>query len=268
MPHDFPDNYIREYSHVGSPVILIGDILGGGGSWKSHAEILSSSWRVIVISPLLVAYAAQGRFPPEPWDIAVEGDALSGLMDSLNLTEAHIAGWSLGGAIALNFTLANTKRVKSLLLVEPQTRWILRRSGFAQDPDPYVLETMRDFASKDIDEEMLVRFLHVTGSFPADQDPRKSRAWPTLWTNRLSIANAWRINEHDGDFERLASLTMPTLICRGDTTTVSNKAISKCLVRLLPDAIEITLPGGHNSHMVARKEFLQHYSRTLMDGEK
>ena len=195
-----------------------------------------------------MAYAAQGKFPPEPWDITVEADTLSRLMDSLDMAEAHIAGWSLGGAIALNFALANTDRVKSLLLIEPQTRWVLRRSGFADDPDPHVLTTMQGFASRDIDEEMLVRFLHVTGSFPAEKDPRQSRAWNALWTNRLAIANAWRINDHDGDFQGLALLSMPTSICRGEATTLSNKAISDCLAEVLPDCLAVTLPGGHNSH--------------------
>lgn len=258
-----PPGYLREYSSVGPAIVLVGDILGGAASWGGHAERLVGQWHVIGVSPLVVAHAAQGAPPPEPWGIDSEADALAAALDNLGVREAHVGGWSMGGAIAIAFAMAHPERTRTLALVEPQVRWVLRGLGREAEASADA-EHFRDYAAQtDIGEEQLARFLHRVGAVPADEDPRESRAWRLAWTNRMAIRYAHRIIEHQDDIGRLATLTMPTLLVRGNGASLTDRAITDALAELIPSARRLVLPGGHTSHMTSMDAFLEAYAALI-----
>ena len=252
-----PPGYLREYSSAGPAVVLVGDILGGAASWSEHAGRLAGQWHVIGVSPLVVAHAAQETSPPEPWGINAEADALAAALDNLGVREAHVGGWSMGGAIALAFAMAYPKRTLTLALVEPQVRWVLRGLGREAEAGADA-EHFRAYAAQtDIGEEELASFLHKVGAVPAQEDPRHSRAWRLAWTNRLAIRYAHRVVEHHDDIARLSALTMPTLLVRGDAASLTDRAIADALAELIPGAQRLVLPGGHTSHMTSMEAFLE-----------
>lgn len=252
-----PPGHLREYSSAGTAVVLVGDILGGAASWGAHAERLAEQWHVIGVSPLVVAHAALEAAPPEPWSIDAEADALAAALDNLGVRRAHLGGWSMGGAIALSFAMTHPERVLTLALVEPQVRWVLRGLGREAEADADA-EHFRDYTGH-IGEEELARFLHMVGAVPPGEDPRESRAWRLAWTNRLAIRYAHRVVEHQDDVSRLAALTMPALLVRGDGAGPTDVAITDALVELIPGAGRLLLPGGHTSHLANMDAFLDAY---------
>ncbi len=251
-----PPAYTRDYSQDGEPLFLVGDILGGYASWSAHAERLADAWRVIATSPLIVAYAAQGQYAPAPWSMDTEGEALKAALDERGIEAAHVGGWSLGGAVALNFAMAHPERVRSLLLVEPQVRWVLRATGNGAlaDADRAVFAHFGSLT--DVDEGALSTFLHRVGAVALDEDARESRAWRLAWTNRLAIRYSPRIVEHAGDAALLADVHAPALLVRGERTTPPDIAMTDALAGLLPSARLHILPGGHTSHMTSMESFL------------
>ena len=247
---------------------MVGDILGGYASWGPHAALLGDDHRFIAISPLVVAYAAVGQPPPEPWSVGAEGEALAAALDSLGLDSAHVGGWSLGGAVVLNFAMRHPRRVRSLTLVEPQTRWALRATGRVADADADT-EMMRGFAElAEVDEEALAAFFRHVGAVEPGARPQESRAWRLAWTHRQALRYAWRVVEHDGDPSRLAAVTAPTLLVRGDATLPLDRLMTDTLAGLLPNAERLTLPGGHTSHLTAIDEFVRAFRALVAEAEK
>ena len=288
-----PVGRIREYSahDAGPPVLMAGDILGGYASWAPHAALLSPHYRFIALSPLVVACAAAGDRPPEPWSLDVEGEALAAVLDSLELDDAHVGGWSLGGSVALAFAMSHPGRVRSLTLVEPQARWALRAAGRHADADADVAFMRAYAAMDDVDEEALAAFFRHAGVAEADARPQDSRAWPLAWVHRNALRYAARVAEHKEDASRLAAVSAPTLVAdtlaallpnaqlltRGGRKTGSFRArsaassrdrlVTDTLAALLPNAQLLTLPGGHASHLTDIDAFVRAFRRLVAEAE-
>ncbi len=100
----------------GSPVVL----LHGGGldsasiSWRATIGPLSAQHRVF--APDLPGYGQSDK-PVVEYTIDFYVNFLEHLLDALHLQEASLVGLSLGGGIALSFTLRFPGRVEKLVLV-------------------------------------------------------------------------------------------------------------------------------------------------------
>lgn len=99
----------------GFPVILSHEFAGSWESWRGQIRFFSRRYRVI-------AYNDRG-YPPStvPHDADQYSEEqsvedLRGLMDALDIEQAHIAGLSMGGSITLKFGLAHPERCRSLTI--------------------------------------------------------------------------------------------------------------------------------------------------------
>ena len=267
MAIPLPVDFLHEYGGAGLPLVLVGEILGGHRSWSRHAERLARGWRVMGVTPLITAHAAQGLPPPEGWGIPMEAQALAQTLDEANVPAAHLAGWSLGGSIALDFAMAHPEHVVTLTLVEPQARWVLRRLGRDPERERADTERFRIYDQADITEELLAAFLRMAGAVAPGEDPKESRAWPLAWTNRLALGGVWRVATHDDDPARLERLGMPVLLVRGSDSAPIDRAVVGALGEMIPRAALLELPGGHTSHITASERFLEAVER-LLEGRR
>ncbi len=100
------------------PVVIL---LHGGGidcaelSWGLLLPELAQTHRVI--APDLPGYGESER-PPRPYGVKFYVDFLTAFLDQLHLQRASLVGISMGGAIALGFTLQAQQRVEKLVLVD------------------------------------------------------------------------------------------------------------------------------------------------------
>lgn len=119
-------------SGSGSPLVLLHGFGCHGGIWADAVEVYRKHFRVLVpdMRGCGRSEAAQPGFGPR--ELA---DDIVALLDHLQITRAHFAGWSLGGAVGLEFALNHPQRLISLSLhssfaggrTEYQKNWITMR---------------------------------------------------------------------------------------------------------------------------------------------
>jgi len=101
----------------GPPLVLLAGMLSDGASWTPLLEALEAlAARFTVIRP---DNRTTGRTLPQdaPAGLAEWAGDVVGLLDHLGLPRAHVAGHSLGGAIALHLTATAPGRVDRLALL-------------------------------------------------------------------------------------------------------------------------------------------------------
>ena len=105
--------YLRR-GEGGEPAILIHGFGGDLNNWLFNHESLSANRAVYALD--LPGHGGSSKNVGD--GILVEfAQALSGFMDAVTAPKAHLAGHSMGGAIALQFALAHPDRTLSLVLI-------------------------------------------------------------------------------------------------------------------------------------------------------
>src|SRR5687767_1043640 len=107
--------YYEVHGEAGDPFLL----LGGTGSdhflWSAHLPALTRRFRVITPDPRGTGATSRPVDPTTCTMQAMAADA-AGLLDILGLGPAHVAGLSLGSAVAMELGAARPDLVKSLHL--------------------------------------------------------------------------------------------------------------------------------------------------------
>jgi 3-oxoadipate enol-lactonase len=101
-----------EVAGSGEPIIFIHGFTLDHTMWQPQVEFFSKEYQVIT-------YDARGfgksSLPNKPYNHAAD---LCALLKHLNITQAHVVGLSMGGRIAINFTLAYPEMVMTLTLMD------------------------------------------------------------------------------------------------------------------------------------------------------
>lgn len=110
---------IRMYYEVhgtrGAPFLLLGGTGSDHGLWEHHAPELAKDFRVITPDPRGTGRTTR---PPDPTTCTMRlmAEDAAGLLDRLALGPAHVAGLSLGSAVAMELGAARPDLVRSLHL--------------------------------------------------------------------------------------------------------------------------------------------------------
>ena len=119
MPDELRDasigRYQLHYLDVGSgpAVVLIHGLAGDHQAWRAQIELLRPHFRVIAFDNRGAGRSTQVDEPISTQDLAA--DTL-GLMDRLGVSQAHVVGRSMGGAVAQHMALLAPQRITSLVL--------------------------------------------------------------------------------------------------------------------------------------------------------
>jgi len=97
----------------GEPVVQIHGAGFGHFNFAPATPELSKHFRVVDFD--LRGYGQSDR-PVQQYDMEVWADDLAGLMDALDLTEAHVHGTSMGGMIAIVFAAKYPERTTSVVI--------------------------------------------------------------------------------------------------------------------------------------------------------
>ncbi len=150
MPHIIANGLSLHYEEqgAGEPLICISGLGAGHDSWSLVAPRLAPRFRVITFDNRGMG---QTSAPDEPYSIGQMADDTAALMATLGLASAHIAGHSMGSAIALSLAVRHPQNVRKLVLFNPferirpaalfafQTNAHLLREGV---PEPLVFEVI------------------------------------------------------------------------------------------------------------------------------
>jgi pimeloyl-ACP methyl ester carboxylesterase len=107
---------VRQRTGDGQPLVLLHGVGESGVGWRPVQEMLSREYDVIALD--LPGFGASPALPAgvEPTASAL-ADAVEQELDDLGVADFHVAGYSLGGRIALE--LASRGRVRSVVAIAP-----------------------------------------------------------------------------------------------------------------------------------------------------
>jgi 2-succinyl-6-hydroxy-2,4-cyclohexadiene-1-carboxylate synthase len=100
---------------AGTPLVLLHGFTGTGESWVPVANALPG--RRCILPDLPGHGGTDAPLPPEDWRLDRAADALASLLDRLAVGRIALAGYSMGGRLALAFALRHPARVAALALV-------------------------------------------------------------------------------------------------------------------------------------------------------
>lgn len=103
----------------GDPMVLLNGGVNTWTSWKPQLPRLTE--RFDVLAPTHIGNAGAAPLPPGPISIDVWTDAAEAAMDRAGFDTAHVAGYSLGGWVAME--LARRGRARSVWSFAPAGGW-------------------------------------------------------------------------------------------------------------------------------------------------
>lgn len=249
--------YYYEERGQGEPLLLIMGLGTEGSVWEEHARAWEPHYRCI-----LVDNRGTGRSdaPPGPYSTQMMADDAAGLLVALRIERTHVAGISMGGAIAQELALSHPELVRSLVLVSTWARC-----------DPYAATILNMFHS--------VRAACTPAEFtrmvqlwiyapPFYQDPKRlaelvekqQAVAERPVSQKAYAAQCAACVAHDAR-ERLAGIRAPTLITVGEQDIFTPLALSRAIHERIVGSELVVFPGcGHVHHW----EDLTRFNQTVL----
>ena len=229
-----------EYDTCGDPKadpLLL--IMGLGATlewWRRLIPILSSRYRTIVYDNRGVG---RSDVPPGPYAIAQMAEDAVAVLDAAGVASAHVFGASMGGMIAQELALNHPARVRSLILgctacggtqsvpADKEVRAALgARSTMTREEAmwtmaPYIFDagTPKERVAEDIAVRLTAKV-----------------------TNDGYFAQLGAIREWSGTYDRLAGLTMPTLVVHGETDRLVPAENGRIVAQAIPGSRLVMIP--------------------------
>jgi len=104
---------------IGEPLILLMGLGAPGGKWADHVAAYAQHFRCFLIDK---RGAGDSDKPAGPYTTRLLADDAAGLMQSLGIESARVAGISMGSGIAQELALAYPNKVRSLVLISSWAR--------------------------------------------------------------------------------------------------------------------------------------------------
>ena len=203
----------------GSPVLLIHGIGGFVENWDQNAAALAERHRVFI--PDLVGFGLSDK-PNAPYTLPYFAQFISDFMAIKGISRATLVGWSLGGAVALQFARQFPGQLDKIVLVGSAGLGRELSIGFRLITVPFLGEWLvqpnrnrtTSFLKECVYDSALVSSEWVEQKHEMDILPNAQqsflttlRALGTLFGQRRSIYGPM--------IESLASISAPTLIIWG-----------------------------------------------------
>jgi pimeloyl-ACP methyl ester carboxylesterase len=224
-------------------LLLIAPLGRDRASWGMQLPAFSADFRCI-------AYDARGTGADiasvaQPSIAAMAADAVA-LLDALGLERAHVAGWSMGAAVATVIALETPGRVRSLSLYTPwgrTDRWL--SLGFRLLADVARHGTPADFEAA-VSWLILSRDL-ITSMDDFDAAMADTAAAPGYPDAATLLAQLQASIEHDR-LEAAAAIASPTLLVAGERDQLVPPAYARELAARIPSARLEVLAGAGSTH--------------------
>lgn len=146
----------------GFPLVMIHGAPLDSRMWNAQMEDLSQHFKVVRFD---LANNGQSAVHDEPFDIL---DDIAQLLDFLGLGEVYLLGLSVGGAIAIDFAIRHSTRVKKLILA---SSGCLGYQGASEEKKKHQAAIQEQFSQGNMDEGIqLLSKAWVVGPFRQRSD--------------------------------------------------------------------------------------------------
>ena len=245
-----------EVAGTGHPLLLIHGGLVDRRLWDDQFNVFAQHYRVIRFD--VRSFGDSAPITAETPPYSLEEDLYS-LLKFLGIEKTYVLGLSMGGAIAINFTLMYPEMVDALIPVA------MGLSGFEPAEEDKASEA-------EVDEAMrsgnVARAVELTLRFWTDGPMRtpeqvnpavreKVRAMTTRNFERPEDENATQPRALEPPaISRLSEIHVPTLIIFGDQDVRDILKIADILEKEIPGAKKVVIPGtAHHLNMEKPDEF-------------
>jgi pimeloyl-ACP methyl ester carboxylesterase len=234
----------RLYAEVagsGAPVVLVHSGLCDSRMWDSQWEVLQREHTVVRCD-----LRGFGRTPLWPGEYSHPADLID-LLDELRLGPAALVGASLGGGVSLQVAVARPDLVSALVLIGSGVRghewseyvtsaWAAEEAALARGDLDAAVETS------------LRAWVDGPRRSPGDVDAAVRQRVADMYRHALEVSREGeaRANETtllDDVVDRLAEISVPTLVIAGEYDVPDVHQVAERLERELPDVRRATIAG-------------------------
>ena len=222
----------------GPDVLLIAGLSDPAEAWQPQLDGLADRYR-------LTAYDNRGAgrtpLPEGPLSVATMADDAAALLRALEVPSAHVAGFSMGSAIAQELALRHPELVRSLVLMSTYARpdALFRAQldfwRWLADAAP----TPRAFLEAFFTWVYTPR-AHADGS--VGQIVEEALAFPHQQAVEAFQAQVDACLAHD-TADRLSQIAVPTLVLAGELDTIMPPRFSRYVASAIPNARFELMPG-------------------------
>jgi len=217
---------------AGEPLVLVHGLAGRALDFAPLMPALAKNHRVLALD--LLGYGASDR-PNVDYSVTLETTILRRFLDSQGLSRVDLAGWSMGGWIALDFAVQAPERINRLVLLDS--------AGLKFTPtfDPFLFSphTLADI--QELEKLLTTHPGHIPAFIMRDfLHQLEAEDWVIERTVTNMLAGRELL---DG---KLASVTMPVLIVWGKQDKLTPLSIGEAMHREMPQSVLAILDGcGH-----------------------
>jgi 3-oxoadipate enol-lactonase len=247
------DLYV-EQAGQGSPVVLLHEGIADSRMWDLQWTQYAERFRVVRYD-----MRGFGQSPPAVGTFSLTGDLVE-LLDGLALGPAALIGVSIGGAVAMETTIARPDLVSRLVLVGPGLR------GFEMNEETKAGWTAEEAALErgDVEEAVEINMrMWVDGPSrsPDEVDPELRAKVAEMQRRAIEI---YLEAGEEGEYrplvenwgERLAEISVPTLVIVGELDRPEMLEIADRLEAEIPNVRRETIPStAHVPSMERPEEF-------------
>lgn len=236
----------------GEPLVLLMGFGADGNTWEKHLIEYHKHFKCILIDNRGVGNSDQ---PEGPYSTRLMAEDTFAVMQHAGLSSAHIAGISMGGAIAQELALAYPKYVRSLVLVSTWPKFNTYTRIVYEN-----LKKIRSHCPPDVFMELLQLWIYASPYYEDGLKELKNVQNKSLINKERQTKEGFEgqieacIN-HD-TVDRLAEIKVPTLITAGSIDVFTPPAYSKLLHKGIKGSRYIPFSkGGHVHHWEDLKRF-------------
>jgi 3-oxoadipate enol-lactonase len=241
----------------GEPVVLIHGLSMDSSTWFNQIPVLSQKYQVIVFDNRGVG---QTDAPNEAYSTEMMADDAAALLKFLNVDNAHILGFSMGGMIAQTIALKYPEVVKSLLLISTAARFPARSKQLVQ----IWLRMLNENVSLETRIREGFSWVYTNEFFEHDETVTDSVNLALNHPHPLSIhgfaGQVAALIQHDTR-SQISQISVPTLVLIGGDEILIPVEFSEELAAKIPKAELVILErGAHNCWM----EFPEPFNQAVM----
>ena len=236
---------------AGKPVLLLHGLFAQKEQWTDMACQLTKKG-LLVYAPDLPGYGQSLGFPIESYQLSKEADLIHDFTQKLNLRSFHIAGNSMGGAIAALYAQKYPGDIKSIAFIGAPMGII----GWSPQIKNAIYQGINPFIPITIDQFNLEMGL-LFANPPAMSDAVKNGAIAEYLKNNRHYQQVWDIANLDiAVLDSTQNSVKPTFIAWGQKDGVFNIAGRPLLNKKFPNHVSVEISDAAHLIMLEKPKEL------------